>query len=193
MMQRLILPVALTVVLFGAIVYIVRLQGELDTIKKGGGQAPAATAARSSAAPASAGAARALTDEQRQAMLEVLRSETGGVRKVWFQVEQNKPEPAAFQKALEQVFRDAGWDVTASGSGGMVFKPGVYLLVADDEWPPYAEKAYDAFQKAGIDVKAARGYRSYYEEQKRDKPGWTGPKLAEDQTYVVLIGPSPAS
>jgi hypothetical protein len=193
MMQRLILPVALAVALFGAIVYIVRLQGEVEALKKAGGQAPATATARSPAAPSSAGPARTVTDEQRQAMLEVLRSETGPVRKVWFQVEQNKPEHAAFEKALEQVFRDAGWDVTASGSGGMVFKPGVYLLVADDEWPAYAEKAYDAFQKAGIDVKAARGYRAYYEEQKRDKPGWTGPKLADDQTYVVLVGPSPAS
>ena len=90
---------------------------------------------------------------------------------------------------MEQVFRDAGWEVVALDSGNMTFKPGIYLLVGDEEWPSYASTAYTAFQRAGIDVKAARGYRAYYEQQKQEKPGWQGPKLAEDQTYLVLIGP----
>jgi len=142
---------------------------------------------------ATGGPARSLTDDQRQAMLDVLKADPGPERKIWFQVEQNRPEALAYQQTLEKVFKDAGWDVQTAGSGGMVFKPGVYLLVGDDEWPSYASTAYDALQKAGIDVKAARGYRAYYEEQKKEKPGWQGPKLAADQSYVVLIGPSPAS
>jgi hypothetical protein len=96
-------------------------------------------------------------------------------------------------KQLEQVFRDAGWDVATTDSGGLSFKPGVAILVAEEEWPPYASTAYEALQKAGIDVKAARGYRSYYDEQKREKPGWQGPKLSADQTYVVIVGPSPTA
>ena len=31
------------------------------------------------------------------------------------------------------------------------------------------------------------------EEQKKEKPGWQGPKLGPDQTYVVIVGPSPAT
>jgi hypothetical protein len=136
-------------------------------------------------------AARMLTEEQKQAMRDVLASETGDVKKVWFLVEARRAENLAYQKAIEQVFHDAGWEVVALDSGNMTFKPGIYLLVADDEWPAYATTAYNAFQRAGIEVKAARGYRAYYEEQKKEKPGWTGPKLADDQTYVVLVGPNP--
>ncbi len=197
MAQRLILPVVLAVALFGAIVYIVRLQAELTELREGTGQRPAATAAarpsQAPTAPGATGPARSLTDEQRQAMLEVLRGETGSVRKVWFQVEQNKSEPTEFAKVLEQVFRDAGWEVQTADSGGLAFKPGVSVLVADEDWPPYASTAYEALQKAGIDVKAARGYRAYYEQQRKERPGWQGPKLIADQTYVVIVGPSPAT
>ena len=45
----------------------------------------------------------------------------------------------------------------------------------------------------GVEVKAARGYRAYYDEQKREKPTWQGPKLDPDQTYVVLIGANPSA
>jgi hypothetical protein len=193
MERRLILPVALAVLLFGAVVYIARLRAEITTLRKAARQPTATASAPTPPAQGTSAAPRTLTEEQRQAMVEVLRAETGPVRKVWFQVELAKPEPLAYQKALEQVFRDAGWEVETSGAGGMTFKPGIYLLVGDDEWPSYASTAYDAFQKAGIDVKAARGYRAYYEEQKKEKPGWQGPKLATDQTYIVLIGPNPSS
>jgi len=194
MMQRPVVPVILAVALFGAIVYIIRLQSELTALREGTGRRPAATAAaRPQATPATPGAPRSLTDEQRQAMLDTLRAETGSVKKVWFQVEQGKPEPAAFAKTLEQTFRDAGWDVQVGDSGGLSFKPGVAVLVADEDWPSYASTAYDALQKAGIDAKAARGYRAYYDQQKKEKPGWQGPKLGPDQTYVVIVGPSPAT
>src|SRR4030095_8215157 len=93
---------------------------------------------------------RVLSAEQRSTMLEVLNGETGSVKKVWFQVEQSRPEPVAFQKALPDVFREAGWEVDTAGSGGMTFKPGMSLLVADEEWPSYASTAYDALQRAGI-------------------------------------------
>ena len=195
MTQRPIVPVILAIALFGAIVYIIRLQSELTAMREGtGGRRPAQTAtARPQPAPATPGAPRSLTDEQRTAMIDTLRAETGSVKKVWFQVEQGKAEPAAYAKALEQTFRDAGWEVQVSDSGGLSFKAGVSVLVADDEWPSYASTAYDALQKAGIDVKAARGYRAYYEQQKKERPGWMGPKLGADQTYVVIVGPSPAT
>lgn len=190
MQQRSTVSVVLGVALLAALAYIVHLQSELRALRETPAR-PAATAARPS--PASPGAARTLTDEQRQAMLEVLRAETGPVKKVWFQVEQGKSEPVAFANALGQVFRDAGWEVQTGDSGGLTFKPGVMVLVADEDWPPYASTAYEALQKTGIDVKAARGYRVYYEQQKKEKPGWQGPKLASEQTYLVIVGPSPAT
>src|SRR5438445_1415199 len=186
MTQRPIVPLVLAVALFGAIIYIMRLNAEVTNLRQGAGGRPAETARQ----PISS-AARTFTDEQRQSMLSVLRTEEGPVRKVWFVVDQAKAEPSAFVKSLEQVFREAGWEVETKPAGGLTFKPGVSLLVAEEEWPSYASTAYDALQKAGIDVKAARGYRSYYEEQKREKPGWQGPQLAAEQTYVVIVGPNP--
>ena len=190
MMQRLVLPVALAVALFGAIVYIVRLQSELAALRQTVAQRPGAPAVRPPTPPV-ATKPRTLTGEQKQAIIDALRGETGSVRKVWFHVEQTRAEPAAFARALEEAFRAAGWEVEESGSGGLAFKPGVSVLVADEEWPSYASTAYDALQKAGIDVKAARGYRAYYEEQKREKPNWQGPEMKPEETYIVIVGSSP--
>jgi hypothetical protein len=184
MTKRVVLPLLAVAVLAGAAYYVVHLQSELAALR---------TKAAEEKRPSGPAAARTLTPEQRQAMLDVLRSESGDTRKVWFQVEFNRAEPVAFQKALEQVFREAGWEVQTGGVVGMTLKPGVYLLVADEDWPPYASTAYEALQRAGIDVKAASGYRAYYDQQKAEKPGWTGPKLGPDQTYIVLVGANPTS
>ena len=180
MPRRLFLPIFILAVVVGVGAYV--RYAPVDSP-----QPPADSPPPAAKAPM---AARMLTDEQKQAMRDVLAGETGE-KKVWFLVEARRGENLAYQKAIEQVFRDAGWDVVALDSGSMTFKPGIYLLVADEEWPAYATTAYNAFQRAGIEVKAARGYRAYYDQQKKEKPGWQGPKLADDQTYVVLVGPNP--
>jgi hypothetical protein len=188
--RRRLLFLAAFAAVVAATLYIVRLRAQVAALQ---GAGPAQTAAappnRPPAAPA--GPARALTDEQRQTMLGVLQAESNPNKTVWFQVDERNAEATAFQKQLAGLFREAGWKVEERGSGGLVFKPGLYLLVGEEEWPTYASSAYDAFDKAGIEVKAARGYRAYYEEQKREKPGWQGPALDPGQEYVVLIGPNP--
>jgi uncharacterized membrane protein len=191
MMKRVVLPLFLVAAVAGAAIYVVNLRSELATLRQG--TADDKRAAAPAAPQGTSSLPRTLTDEQKQAMVEVLRSENGAIRKVWFQVELNRSEPVAYQKALEQAFRDAGWEVQTSGVTGMTLKPGVYLLVAEEDWPSYASTAYEALQKAGIDVKAASGYRSYYDQQKAEKPGWQGPKLGPDQSYVVLIGANPTT
>jgi hypothetical protein len=192
-MRALLIALGLLVVAGGAW-YVATLRAELTALR-------AATSPQKADAPAPRPAQtgtgmsslpRSLTSEQRQAMLDVLRGETGSVRKVWFQVELDKTEPAAFQKELAAVFREAGWEVETIGSQGMTFKPGIYVLAADEEWAPYAETALEAFDKAGLEVKAARGYRAYYQEQRASKPDWRGPQLRAEQTYVVLVGAQPA-
>src|SRR5580765_5306599 len=181
MVRRLALPLVVLAVLFGMVVYIRRTAGRFPPPPGAGDRAAAAKQA----------GGRALTAEQRAAMLDVLKGESGPVKKVWLLVEQSKPEHLAYETQIEEVFRDAGWDVIAKDPGGMVIQPGIFLLVGDDEWASYAETAYNAFQRAGIQVKAARGYRSYSEQQRKENRGWQGPKLADDQTYVVAIGPNP--
>ena len=193
MSRALVLIVVLIAVGAGAF-YVRNLSSENERLKAeiarlGGGAKPAAPAAARPAAPA--GAPRGLTADQRQAMLDTLKSEAGAEKKVWFRVDPNDEEAAGFEKALEDVFREAGWQVTREGNDGLMFKPGVYLLVGEEEWPGYAETANKALEAAGITVTAARGYRQYYEQQSKEKPGWRGAKFAPDQTYVVLIGRKP--
>jgi hypothetical protein len=192
--RRRLLFLAAFAAVVAATLYIVRLRNQVAALQGGGPvQTAAQTPNRPAAAPAAPGGpARSLSDDQRQTMLGVLQGESDPEKKVWFQVDERNAEATAYQKQLAGLFREAGWKVEERGSGGLVFKPGLYLLVGEEEWPTYASSAYDAFDKAGIEVKAARGYRAYYEEQKREKPGWQGPALDPGQEYVVLIGPSPA-
>jgi len=178
MVRRLALPLFVVVVLVGMVVYIRRTAGNFPP--------PPGAGDRAAARPT-----RNLTAEQRATMLDVLNGESGPVKKVWLLVEQSKAEHLAYESQIEEVFRAAGWDVKAMDAGSMVIKPGIFLLVGEEDWPPYALTAYTAFQRAGIEVKAARGYRSYSEQQRKENRTWQGPKLADDQTYVVAIGPSP--
>jgi hypothetical protein len=167
---------------------IAHLQQDIASLKA----KPSAAAAPTAAAPRQPiGPARTLPAGARQALLDTLREETGPVKKVWLRVDPNDAEASGYAKALLDVFREAGWEVQQLGSDGLMFKPGVYVLVAEDEWPSYAETANKALEAAGVGVTAARGYRAYYEEQKKEKPGWRGTEFLPDQTYVVLVGRKP--
>lgn len=190
--RRALLIVAAIVGVAAAGLYIAKLRadvatlrGEADTPRGAQPAEPAANRPGMSAPP------RSITEQQRQTMLEVLKAETDPARTVWLQTDERNSEAAAYQKQLAELFKEAGWKVEQRGSAGLTFKPGLYLLVGEEEWPSYASTAYDAFDKAGIEVKAARGYRAYYDQQKKEKPGWQGPALAPTQTYVILIGPNP--
>lgn len=188
MSQRVIVPAVLLVALAVSAIYIVSLRGELAAVKRATTESTAAAPPRPPAMQGTSLLPRTLTDEQRQVMLDVLRAEPASERMVWFQVDANDSEASAYQQALEAVFREAGWKIERKGAAGMTFKPGIFFLVGDEEWPPYASTAHDAFQRAGIEVNAARGYRAYYQQQKAEKPGWRGPELDAGQAYVVLIG-----
>jgi len=57
----------------------------------------------------------------------------------------------------------------------MTFKPGVYMLVADEEWPSDATTAYQAFQIAGIDVKREAATAITTRSRRRRSRGGRGP------------------
>src|SRR5262249_43929981 len=136
--------VALGLVVVAAVagwLYVRSLHSQLAALRAGTGDEK-----KVAGPPNAPPAPTTLSGDQRQTRLEVLRSENGATRKVWFQVEQGRSEPVAYQKALEQAFRDAGWEVQTSGVIGMTLKPGIYLLVAEEDWPPYASTAYEALQ-----------------------------------------------
>jgi hypothetical protein len=132
---------------------------------------------------------RHLTDAERAAMLAALGAEQGSVRKVWFALAPGDPEAAALKDALEGVFKQAGWETATQTVTGMVLKPGLSILIAAEEPPPYVATAQRALEATAFQWKTGRGYRPYFEERKRADPKWPGIELAPDQDFVVVVGP----
>jgi len=160
----------------------VRLQTKLADLK--------AQADEHVAAVREAETRRELVDWQREAMLSRLRQETD-TKDVWFIRASGDPEAAAYQKALQSVFEEAGWRVRSSRSAGFPLRAGIFFLMADESPPTYVETVLAAFDDAGISITSGRGYRAFYEEKKRENPNWRGFDLAPDQDYVIAIGPKP--
>lgn len=154
--------------------------------------APLAAAATTTTAPSTP--PRTLSPEQRSAMLDKLKSETGATRSVWFATSVSKPEAVAFQKLLQGVFEEAGWTTRGNAPVRFTMKPGIFFLAADEEPPDYVATARESLaDAAGLSITAGRGYRDYYAEKKKENPNWNGFELAPDQTYVIVVGPRPES
>lgn len=140
-------------------------------------------------ATVSVSAKRTIAPEKRQAMIDVLRGETAPERTVWFEVNPNTPGSTAFLEVVGGAFREAGWAVKTKTTPGIALKPGLFFMVAEEFPPPWVETVQKAFDAAGLEVKAARGYRAFYQQQKAEKPGWSGVEMAPDQQFAVIIGP----
>ena len=149
------------------------------------------TTAAPPAAQATARPPRSLSETERASMLRLLAGETGPVRKVWFAVAAGDRESSALKDAFEGVFKQAGWETATQTITGMVLKPGLSVLVAAEEPPPYVAVAQQALESTGFTFKSGIGYRAYFEERKRADPAWPGISLAPDQDYVVVVGPQP--
>jgi hypothetical protein len=150
--------------------------------------APAATAAQPAAKVESP---RAPDKDERAAMLEILKVETAPARAAWFSYAAGNAESRALAESLAGVFREAGWKAETSVLTGMMLKPGVSLLIADEQPPSWVETVVEALGKSGIEVKTASGYRSYYDEKKAENPAWPGVPLAKDAVFVIVVGPEP--
>lgn len=150
--------------------------------------APAAPTPPPAALPANA---RTLTPEQRTAIVDILKLESGDVKKAWFTIGPGNPETAALKTQLEAVFKEAGWTTETQTVTGMILKPGVMMLIADEQAPSYAETAQKAMEASGLDVKVASGYRPYFEEKKKENAAWVGIPMTAEQAYAIVIGPLP--
>lgn len=155
--------------------------------------APAADKPAPSPAKAAAQSTRAPDATERAAMLDILKVETAPARAAWISYSAGSAEGQALADALAGVFREAGWKVEVNALGGMVLKPGVSMLIADEEAPTWVETALQAMGKSGIEVKSASGYRSYFDEKKKENPAWPGVPLAKDAAFVIVVGPEPKS
>jgi hypothetical protein len=111
---------------------------------------------------------------------------------VWFATTPNNPEAAAFQKELESAFKEAGWVIKGNAPVRFNMKPGVYLFSADESPPNYVGMAQEGLEAAGIElVSSGRGYRDFYTAKKKENPNWIGFEMADDQTYVIVVGRKP--
>jgi hypothetical protein len=107
---------------------------------------------------------------------------------VWFAVTMSDPEALAFQRTLQGVFEEANWQVIGISPISFPAKPGIFVFSADEEPPEYIQTAVDALEVAGLAPMVGRGYRSFYQEKKKEDPNWRGFELADEQTYVIVVG-----
>jgi hypothetical protein len=134
---------------------------------------------------------RMLSDEQRDAMRSKLSAEPG--KKVWFVRQPNDPEAESFQRELEAVFQESGWEIAGSSEASYRIKAGLYLYMANDEPAAHVAAALTGLQATGLELSAGRGYRAFYEAKKKEDPSFRGFELAPEQDFVIVVGPNPDS
>ena len=150
---------------------------------------PAPAAAVAPTLPASG---RTISAPARAAMKDLLAG-AGAGHKAWILAQPGDAEVASLAESLSGLFKEAGWEVSASTASGITLKPGVMTLAADEEFPPYVDAVVRALDGSGLDAKSASGYRGYYEAKKQENPAWPGIALRADQEFVIVIGPKPAA
>lgn len=194
MTSRLAVRIAGLVLAIGVVWYITHLNAEIARMRVAAPAAPAAAPAGQPAsapaapppAPSAPVAARVITPEQKTAMLEKLGATPGAP--VWFAVVPNNPEAADFQKQLQKVFEEAGWQVKGNTVVRFPMKPGVFVFAADEEPPDYLSSVNDALEAAGLTVTSGRGYREFVRQKKEEKPDWVGLELGPEDSYVLAVG-----
>ena len=200
-------PLALTVGLAVAValmsVWALMLRSENQRLRAALARVPAATPIDAEPASAPAGAAPAadapaaapappagpnrLSDVDRAAMREKLPATTPAGTRAWFAVSSD-PEAQALAGDVQQMFRDAGWQVVTRPATFSV-RSGVFFFAAEDLPSSIVEDALKALQAVGFAPTVGLGYRSFFEERKRADPNWRGVELDADQSFVIVIGP----
>ena len=191
MTSRVAVRIAGLLAVIGVVWYVTHLNSELARMRASSSapavaSAPAERPAAPATAPAAPAAARSLTPEQRQAMIEKLGATPGSP--VWFATVPNNPEAASYQKALQKVFEDAGWQVKGDSTVRFAMKPGIFVFAADEEPPSYLSSVNDAFEAAGITITSGRGYRDFVRQKREENPNWVGLELGPEDVYVIAVG-----
>jgi hypothetical protein len=145
---------------------------------------PTATAVTSARVPAG---------KQRDAMVKILAAQTSRDRKAWFVIGPDDPETQALATGLRAAFEQAGWKADIRTVPGMVPTPGIAMLAAEEEPPLWVGSVQKALDASGLQVKYGIGYRSTYEEKKKEDSGWVGVPIEPNQAFVIVIGPVPGA
>ncbi len=123
----------------------------------------------------------------RQAMLDHLRMAPPR-SPVWIDAREDDPVARARADEIAEVFRSAGWDVRRVGTTPVRVRAGLFLFLAGTDPPTYVNNAYAAMDLAHIRPTTNVGYRAYYDEVSRTRPGFQGFHLDPDQTWLLVVG-----
>lgn len=151
---------------------------------------PPAPAPAPAPAPTSNVGAPALDARMTEAILAGLREAPAG-SPVWIVARADDDTVIARAEALGRIFTHAGWKVRALTQTRVAVKPGILVFAADEQPPAYVYTASRALEQAGLGSKLATGYRAFYDETSRTRPGFVGFKLEPDQTYVIVVSRTP--
>jgi hypothetical protein len=198
--SRIALGAAIVVVLLGGVWHIATLRTQNAMLREQlaryqrAGVAEEGGASAATAEPAPRGdlkPQRMLSEEQRDAMRAKLSAEPG--KKVWFVRQANDPEVEAFQRELEAVFQESGWEIAGNVEADYRIKAGLFMYMADDEPADHVLAALSGLRATGREPFAGTGYRSFYEKKKQEDPSFRGNELAPEQEFVIVIGRNPDS
>jgi hypothetical protein len=204
--SRIALGAAAVVVLLGGVWYTATLRAqnamlreqiaryERAAVAEEGGAALATAEPKPAprgSAPSDLKPQRMLSDEQRDAMRSKLSAQPG--KKVWFVRQANDPEADSFQRELEAVFQESGWEIAGNSEASYRIKAGLYMYMADNEPAAHVVAALSGLRAAGLEPFAGRGYRAFYEVKTAEDPNYRGNELAPGQDFVIVVGPNPDS
>jgi hypothetical protein len=89
---------------------------------------------------------------------------------------------------IQAILTRAGWEVRPLVRTPQRTRPGYFLFAADEEPPAYVSALAAALEQEGINRTFALGYRAYYEEMSRTRPGFVGFRFEPGQTFLLVVG-----
>ena len=154
------------------------------------GAAAAGTKPADPQARAGVGADGKLDETTRASLTRVLSTAPAG-SPAWIAAPKSDAKAVMLAKEISGVFTSAGWKVRPVRQTAVTPKPGTYLFAADEEPPAYVTTVAQALGEAGMGATLLTGYRSYYDQKKKDDPKFQGYPFAPEQTFLVVVGRIP--
>lgn len=106
----------------------------------------------------------------------------------WIAASAEDPDALARAEQIRTILRRAGWDVRPLVRTSIRTRPGYFVFAADEDPPAYVTTLASAFDSVGIKPTFALGYRAYYDEMSRTRPGFAGFAFEPEQTFLLVVG-----
>ena len=168
-----------------------RLLSEADPSRGAANGGAAAVAKGAEARPGAGVASDGKLDATARASLARVLSTAPAGSPAWIVAPKSDAKAVTLAKEISGVFTTAGWKVRPVRQTAVTPRPGTYLFAADEEPPAYVTTVAQALDEAGMGATLLTGYRSYYDQKKKDDPEFQGYPFAPEQTFLVVIGRMP--